>query len=393
MATKQDLIALQLSVSGEDKKIVDAVLECGSATKAALALGKDRRTVDRRLKRLLQSFSAPPFTYTPPKSSTGVQIPEGRVLGKTTTLYGPEGDVRLEWVATHPDEDWSLRQIEAIRDGLASEIPRASPVAKPANCNEDLATAYILTDYHLGMLAWGEETGADWDLDIAESTLVNWFSSIIKSTPDSKYAVLAQMGDFMHWDGLDAVTPTSKHVLDADTRFEKLTRTAIRCLRQVIATLLTKHEQVHVIVADANHDPASSSWMRALLPALYENEPRISINTRADGYYCYEHGLTSLFFHHGHKRGVPNVDSVFTAKYRDVFGRTKFSYAHLGHRHSVEMRESPLMIVEQHPTLAAPDAYASRSGFISMRSASAITYHSKFGYTGRVVITPDMVTY
>jgi len=49
------------------------------------------------------------------------------------------------------------------------------------------------------------------------------------------------------------------------------------------------------------------------------------------------------------------------------------------------------MHVEQHQTLAAPDAYASRGGWMSGRSAKLITYHKEFGEIGRSAITPEML--
>ena len=84
-------------------------------------------------------------------------------------------------------------------------------------------------------------------------------------SPDSENAIFAQIGDFLHWDGLDAVTPASKHVLDADTRFTKLVRVAIRVIKRVIKMLLTKYKKVTVIMAEGNHDPASSVWLREML--------------------------------------------------------------------------------------------------------------------------------
>ncbi|CBY88559.1 hypothetical protein [Pantoea phage LIMEzero] len=49
------------------------------------------------------------------------------------------------------------------------------------------------------------------------------------------------------------------------------------------------------------------------------------------------------------------------------------------------------MIVEQHQTLAAKDAYASRGGWLSKRSASVITYHCEHGEVARLTISPDML--
>ena len=180
-------------------------------------------------------------------------------------------------------------------------------------------------------------------------------------------------------------------MLDADTRFQKLVRVAIRVLRQVIDMLLSKHQRVHVLMAEGNHDMASSVWLREWFAVLYENEPRITVDRSPDPYYCYEFGQTALYFHHGHRRKPANVSDVFVAKFRYVFGRTKHSYAHMGHLHHVDIKENNLMTVEQHRTLAAADAYASRGGWISGRDAKVITYHRQYGEVGRLTISPDML--
>jgi len=155
--------------------------------------------------------------------------------------------------------------------------------------------------------------------------------------------------------------------------------------------LLTKHQHVTVILAEGNHDLASSAWMRELFASVYQDEPRITVDTNADIYYCVEHGDTACFFHHGHRKGVADIDKVFAGKYRQVFGRTKYNYAHLGHLHSNEVKESQLMVIERHRTLAAPDSYASKGGWISGRDAKVITYSKKFGEVGRLTINPEMV--
>ena len=69
------------------------------------------------------------------------------------------------------------------------------------------------------------------------------------------------------------------------------------------------------------------------------------------------------------------------------------SYAHTGHLHHIKVDEANnLMVVEQHRTLAAKDAYASKGGWMAGRSATVITYHKDFGEVGRVTLTPEMVT-
>lgn len=309
----------------------------------------------------------------------------------TSTLYREDGTVAAQWVKTRQDDAAMAAAMESAIVALAEKIPREKARSAPKRTLDDLANVYVLTDYHLGMLAWGEETGADWDIKIAEDMLVDWFAAAIAAGPAAKVGVLAQLGDLLHWDGLESVTPTSGHVLDADSRFQKLIRVAIRVIRRVIGMLLDRHEMVHVVMAEGNHDLAGSAWMREWLSAMYENEPRVSVDTSPDPYYCYEHGQTALFFHHGHKRRMAQIDTVFAAKFREVFGRTKHAYAHMGHLHHIDVKETNLMVIEQHRTLAAPDAHASRGGWMSGRDACVITYSKKHGEVGRVRINSQML--
>jgi hypothetical protein len=180
-------------------------------------------------------------------------------------------------------------------------------------------------------------------------------------------------------------------LLDGDTRYPKMVRAAIRIVRRVIRMLLEKHERVDVIMADANHDPSSEVWLREMLAAFYDDEPRVVVDTTPGTYTMLEHGDVSLFYHHGHRRGIGNVDSVFVGKFREAYGRTRHSYAHIGHKHQDELKNTNLMKVEMHETLAAPDAYAANGGWLSGRSAKVIYYHRKFGFVGNNIMTPEMV--
>ena len=324
------------------------------------------------------------------KAGINRPIADGYKVKGTSALYKDgEDKPALVWVKTAEDRERQMELMQEAIEALKADIPRAKTLPAPVPRNDDLLNCYVITDYHLGMLAWGEETGADWDLEIAEQMLIDWFGAAISRAMPADHAVFAQLGDFLHWDGLEAVTPANKHVLDADTRFQKLVRTAIRVIRSVIDMLLQEHRTVHVLMADANHDPASGAWLREFLTAFYEDEPRITVDNSADTYYCHQFGQTVLFFHHGHKRKIGDIDRVFSAKFREQWGQSKHCYAHLGHYHNDEVKESPLMRVEQHRTLAAADAYASRGGYISGRDAKVITYHREHGRVAETIISPE----
>lgn len=367
-----------------DDQLLEALKQAGSVRGAARLLGVNNAAVLRVTQRLKSRGWSPEHGWTEP-------VPEGYRVRGVSTLYGADGLKKAQWVKSQIDPEAMRAVMDAALRAMGESIPRAKPVPGPKRTKAGLLNLYVITDFHLGMLSWHEETGADWDIRIAEDTLVGWFAQAIAQAPDAEQAVFAQLGDFLHWDGMDAVTPASKHLLDADTRFQKLVRVAIRALRRVIQLLLAKHAKVHLVMAEGNHDPASSIWLREWFAVLFEDEPRVSVDLSPDPYYCVEHGKTALFFHHGHKRNPGNVDTVFAAKFREVFGRTKYAFAHMGHLHHIDQRETNLMVVEQHRTLAAPDAYASRGGWISGRDAQVITYHEDRGEVGRVRVSADMV--
>ena len=381
-------ILLEFCATPAQTKSVQAAIQCGGIRAAARHLGCHDTAVLRNIERA--EYNAAKRGYAPDYDATK-PVPDGQQLKGLSTYYNAKGELSGQWVKSMPDMD---RQREIMREAakaMAEGLPKLKPISGPKHTDNDLLNLYVLTDYHLGMYSWHEETGEDWDLSIAEQLMRDWIDTAIALSPPAEVGVFAQLGDLLHFDGMDAVTPQSRHLLDADTRFQKIVRVAIKTIRYCIEQLRRKHKHVHIIMADANHDPASSVWLREWLSVMYQDEPRVTVDRSADTYYCHEHGKVSLFFHHGHKRKPSDIDDVFAGKFREVFGRTKYSYAHMGHLHHIEMKETNLMVVEQHRTLAAKDAYASRGGWLAGRDAPVITYHRQYGQVNRVTVTPEML--
>jgi hypothetical protein len=230
------------------------------------------------------------------------------------------------------------------------------------------------------MKAWGKESGADWDLEIAERTLVGAALQMIQTAPQADTGIVAQLGDWMHFDGMSAVTPTSGHVLDADSRFSKVVGVSVRILRRIIDAALARHSRVVVLMAEGNHDPASSVWLRHMFQLLYEREPRLAVIDSELPYYVYQHGETMIGWHHGHLKKPDELPLLFASQFAREWGNTTRRYVHCGHLHHVNEREHSGVTVTQHPTIAARDAYAAtEAAWIADRSVSAITYHKRFG--------------
>lgn len=327
-------------------------------------------------------------TFSKRQIADNIDISKFVPISYTTNPFG-EG----KWAKYDLPKEDRLKAFKDAIDTLKEDIPKVSPIVfnNDNYTNSKLINQYTLTDYHLGMMAWSEESGADWDLKIAEDTLVKFFEVSMSKSQNAEECIFAQIGDFLHWDGLDAVTPSSRHVLDADTRFTKLVRVAIRVLRRIIKSLLTKYKTVRLVMAEGNHDIASSVWLREAFSAFYDNEPRLIVDTNPDPYYCITFGKCCLFYHHAHKKNLAQLDNVFVSKFKREFGNSDFVYGHTGHLHHTKMLESNLMVLEQHRTLSAKDSHSSRGGYNSGRDSKVITYHKDFGEVGRQTININML--
>lgn len=363
---------------------LEALEQHGTIRKAAKALGCGKSTITDGLKSLRKKAAL----REPQMHDYSKTVPDGFAITGVSQYLTDE----RKWVKTSRDAE---RQAEMMREAVAAmceEIPKMGAVLPPEGTAANLCTVYTLTDSHVGMMAWHKEGGADWDLQIAERTLVGCFAAMVEASPKAETCVIAQLGDFLHYDSaVSPVTPMHGHVLDADGRMPKMVKIAIRILRTVIQMALEKHKKVVVLLAEGNHDMASSVWLRAMFQALYEHEPRIEVIDSELPYYTYQHGQTMLAWHHGHLSKNEGLPLLFAAQFPKVWGNTTKRYVHCGHRHHTAEKEHSGMTVIQHPTLAARDAYAARGGWISERQVTSITYSDKFGQVARNTVTPEMI--
>lgn len=316
-------------------------------------------------------------------------VPDGHIVKGLSTLVDESGKTRAQWIKTTVDQDKQKIALEAAVRAAISKVKPLPRVKAVRRADAALLTQYTITDYHIGMLAWSRETGASWDLDIAERVLITVFDQMIEAAPSSAIGLLVQLGDFLHFDSMKSITPEHGHLLDSDSRFPKLVEVAIRVTRHIILRMLTKHREVWVDLMEGNHDPASSIWLRAIFGVLFENNPRVKVGNSPRPYVAHQWGETFIGVHHGHLTKKQNLPQLFAAMFREMWGLTKKGYIHTGHLHHVDEKEYPGVKVIQHATLAAPDAYAARGGWLSERQVVSMTYHKERGEVARGIFLPS----
>ena len=369
---------------------VASLLDSGlTKTQTAKRLGISERNVYRAVTRI--KANAVRRGYSPEHDMNHV-VPEGYKVKGVSTYYNEDGKPTGQWVKSATDEERRAQALLEAVENAATALPKFKPAKPPKQVDENLASLLTITDFHLGMKAWKDSDGDDWDLKIARDVFLNAIHDMLNASPKSGTGILNQLGDFLHWDGLVQVTPTSGHHLTGDDRYSKLVELSISVMTEAVHMMLKNFGKVVVVQAEGNHDLASSVWMRKFIKHRFEDEPRVEVIDNEFPYYAYQHGDIMLGFHHGHKMRMAQLQKLFASepRFRKLWGASKHAYIHCGHLHHERVLDDAGCTVEQHPTLAARDNYASSHGYVSQRGAKVITYDKSDGEVHRVTVRPRL---
>lgn len=380
------------ATTDRQRQFIEMANKHGSLSAADRAMNVSAGLTARAIRNLKKQAAIKGYA---PEAAMGRMAPDPLIVKGVSTMdrIGPNGERTpiIQWTKTKIDDQLRLQAILEVIESQAADLPRIKPVARPVNSHADLCNVYTFTDCHIGMLAWGKESGEDWDLEIAEETLTRAFQLMIENSPAAETCVIAQLGDWMHYDGLVPVTPTAGHILDADSRFQKMLEVAVRVLRRIVQWALERHDKVILLCAEGNHDMAMSAAFRTFFNIMYENEPRVDVITDPLPYYAYQHGDVMLGWHHGHLKKPESAPATFAAYFRRMWGACDHVYIHLGDKHHLDQKDFAGCRVIQHSTIASKDAYAARHGWDSVREARVFTYHKDFGQVFSNTVTPKMI--
>jgi len=365
-----------------------ALKEHGTGRKASRALGVNHNAVNKAVKSLKRAAAR--YGYSP-KHDLTEGLPEGQFLKGVSTYYGQDGEVKGRWIKGQADAAQQEEILKAAREAFAAELPREKGVAPPKAASDSLMACYPVGDQHLGMLAWDEETGANYDTKVAEKLLKGAMDHLIPLAPACEEATIVFLGDFMHYDSFEPVTPRSRNQLDTDTRFPKVVCAAIKSMRYLIYRALTRHQHVRVIVEIGNHDPVSSVFLRECLANIYENEPRISVDTSPTHYHYFTFGNSLVGTHHGHAMKVKDLPLIMAADKPVEWGASKFRYWWTGHIHRDTLQDIHGTKVESFRILATSDAWAHQEGFRPMQDMKCIILHKDYGEVSRHTVNPEML--
>jgi hypothetical protein len=369
---------------------MDAVAEHGSQRLAAEALGVNQRSLERSLQAAKRTFA---MQNARAQSSQLDPIPDPYRLKGVSSYYNKEGELAGQWVKSELNRDKVAEALKIMTEEMQEDVRGLSvPVdLGSVELDQDLLAFYPMGDPHLGMYAWGEETGDDFDVDIAQRDIERAMARLVAQAPRAKTAIIANLGDFFHADDSSNRTARSGHALDVDTRHARVMRMGARLMIRMVKMALTKHEHVIVRNAIGNHDDHSSVALSLIMEAYFEDDPRVHVSTSPAQVWYHRHGKVLIGVHHGHSIPKGRLMGAMATDQAVNWGQTEHRYWYLGHVHHSEVIEQAGVTLEYFRTLAAPDAYAAGAGYRSGRDMRCIVHHREFGETERFTMNINRV--
>lgn len=375
--------------SEREREIIDAVLEHGSSRAAAKTLGINASSVCRAIQRAERKAAR--AGYSPSHDYTATVPPGFHVRG--VSQLRKNGEVLLEWVKSQKDREyeWELLR-DAVSDyaeeysGLVPSVPEPTEQAE-----SDLLAVLPMGDPHVGLLAWHEETGEDFDLKRAELTLTEATRKLVDLAPTCEQALVINLGDFFHSDNYDNRTRRGGHALDVDSRWPKVLRVGFAAMVRCVEFALAKHRRVRVINAIGNHDDQSAVMLSLFLDAWFRANDRVEIDVSPAAFHWYRFGANLIGVTHGDKIKPDKLPGVMAADQAESWGETRHRYWYTGHVHHDAAREYPGCVVESFRTLAARDAWHTQQGYRSGRDMKCDVIHREHGRVLRHTVGVGML--
>ena len=191
-------------------------------------------------------------------------------------------------------------------------------------------------DLHIGKLAWGGETGENYDVKIASRRFLNAIETLLRHASGFQYSkILFPIGnDFYNSDTIFNTT-TKGTQQDEDLRWQKTFKVGARLIVDGINLLKQTGVPVDVVVIPGNHDFERSFYLGEYLDAWFNNDPIVHVNNGASPRKYYRFGKVLLGLTHGSEEKESSLPLLMATdiESKPHWSETLYHEWHLGHIH------------------------------------------------------------
>lgn len=297
---------------------------------------------------------------------------------ETKQLYSVKAHLKVKKVDT---------DVKLQKDLILEEIKKHSPKTiyfysvDHKNTKRNHALEINIPDLHIGKLAWGKETGEDYDIKIAVERYKKAVDELVSRVNiDTLGRIILPVGnDLINVDNAGNTT-TAGTPVSCDSRFGKMFQTAKTLLIETIDKLC-QIAPVDVIIIPGNHDSISTFTLGEVLDAWYHNAANVTVtNTHTPRKY-YQYGQNLIMYTHGHREKLNDLGIICATEQPQLWAATKYRRVHVGHFHHskqikfTDVQEYPGFTVKILNSLSSNDAWHAEKGYLSLKGAEAFLYH------------------
>jgi hypothetical protein len=281
--------------------------------------------------------------------------------------------------------------LSRFKDQLLKDIAKDSVVVKkphptPKRLEDPHALEVCLFDLHIGKYGWGEETGEDYDTDIAEARARDAAVDLLgQGAGACLEEIIVPIGnDLLHYDNLEGTT-TAGTILDRDTRFQRMYRRARGLMSWLIQTC-AEHANVRAVIVPGNHDSLSAFTLGEVLAAEYAKDARVTFDNSPRKRKYVPYGKNLVVYAHGHAEPHRKLPGIIAAEEPQLWAGATTREVHLGHFHKSKVTEP--IYVDDHEgctvrvlrSLSGTDAWHSSMGYVgNTRGAEAFLWRKSGG--------------
>jgi hypothetical protein len=291
-----------------------------------------------------------------------------------------------------------ILDLKKLREELITELPKyqlwvstnhSSYTKKP---DSSLLSINIF-DLHYGKLGWHEETGENYNHDIAEQRFFSAIEDLINKTSSFDIdKILFPVGnDFFNSDiDVPYSMTTGGTPQTNDSRYQQLFREGRKMLVSAINRLSTI-APVEVKTISGNHDTQRIFYLGDVLEVAFENNKNVSVDNspRFRKYFQYERNLIGLT--HGDKEKPADLPLIMANEVPKLWAETHYREWHLGHEHHKKIishkseEDFKGVNVKYMRSLSGPDSWHYGKGFVgSIKGAEAFVYDKEEGLVSSV---------
>ena len=274
--------------------------------------------------------------------------------------------------------------IEDMLEDARKRVPKLQK-RKYAKLPKGLWYELDFPDIHFGKETWAEESGHDYNIEIARSVVISTFDRLLDfAAPHGIEKIILPFGnDFFNVDNKENTT-THGTPQQEDTRWQRTFREGRRLAEGMIERCM-EVAPVEIMVIPGNHDEQRTFYLGEVLHARYFSHKHVVVDNSAKKRKYIHFGKNLIGFTHGYWEKPSKLPSIMPLEEPEKWAASLHREFHLGDKHhkkDLQHRTEDMdgVTIRYLRSLSATDTWHFDKGFIGTpRSAEGFLWDKEDG--------------